>query len=128
MMMNPSTDDTETRLVERVGLWTLQEVYSRRPPIQQAIVAIHLAWRQDCIAIAFDQQGVIMSVSIAQSDRLWSQFRALPQESRDAFLHRLVTDAAIREEIEDLLDSEIAIERSHEPSRPLRDLLDELDS
>ena len=60
------------------------------------------------------------------ADRLWTEFNALPHESQADFLSRLLTDDAMRREIEDLLDLAIAHERAAEPTRPLRDVLSEL--
>jgi len=40
----------------------------------------------------------------------------------------LVGDPAIREDLEDLLDMAIAKERESEPTRPLRDVLNDLDT
>ena len=58
---------------------------------------------------------------------VWSAFRALPQPSREQFLERVVADAALREEIEDLLDLAVAQERADEPVRPLDEVLAELE-
>jgi mRNA interferase RelE/StbE len=69
-----------------------------------------------------------MSSSATLSERLWAEFRALPPDSRDQFLLRLVGDHTVREEIEELLDFEIAEQRAQEPTRPLRDVLDDLES
>ena len=69
-----------------------------------------------------------MSAATTKGDRLYTDFRELPQESRDAFLIRLVGDPAMREELEELLDMAVATERASEPTRPLRDVLDSLDS
>lgn len=69
-----------------------------------------------------------MSVSATKGDRLYADFRDLPPESRDVFLQKLVGDPAVREELEDLLDLEVATERALEPTRPLRDVLNDLDT
>ena len=58
---------------------------------------------------------------------VWTAFRALPQTSRDEFLERVVADAALREEIEDLLDLAVARDRADEPVRPLDEVLAELE-
>ena len=67
-----------------------------------------------------------MSSSVTKGERVYSDFRALSQESRDVFLLRLVGDPTVREELEDLLDLEIATERASEPTRPLREVLNDL--
>ncbi len=62
----------------------------------------------------------------ATVDMVWTAFRALPPEARDRFVEKMVTDVALREELEDLLDTQMANERLDEPVRPLDDVLDEL--
>ncbi len=54
-------------------------------------------------------------------------FTALNREARDEFMTKLLADPELREELEDLLALEIAAERSGEPTRPLDEVLAELD-
>jgi hypothetical protein len=67
-----------------------------------------------------------MSTSVTKGERLYIDFRALSQEARDVFLLHLIGDPSVREEFEELLDLEIATERASEPTRPLRDVLNDL--
>lgn len=60
-------------------------------------------------------------------DALWTAFRALPPESRDRFMERMVADAALRRELEDVLDLAVAEERAREPVRPLDEVLSEIE-
>jgi hypothetical protein len=66
--------------------------------------------------------------AISSGDRLWAEFRALAPESRAEFLMHLVRDNATRAELEDLLDLDIAERRSNEPTRPLTDVLNDLET
>ena len=66
-----------------------------------------------------------ISAATTKIDRLSTDFRELPQESRDAVLIRLAGDPAVREELEDLLEIAVATERASEPARPLQDVLDD---
>jgi hypothetical protein len=61
------------------------------------------------------------------ADGLWAAFRALPPDSRERFMQQMLADRASREELEDLLDLEVARERAHEPTRPLDDVLAEIE-
>ena len=63
----------------------------------------------------------------ATVDALWTAFRALPPESRDHFIEKTVADAALRQELEDLLDLAVAEERAREPVRPLEEVLRDLE-
>jgi len=54
-------------------------------------------------------------------------FTALNREARDEFMTKLLADPELREELEDLLYLKIAAERSGEPTRPLDEVLAELD-
>ncbi len=67
-----------------------------------------------------------MAQTEATFDTVWNAFRALPPEARDRFVERLVADTALREELEDVMDVQMATERLDEPVRPLDDVLDEL--
>jgi hypothetical protein len=60
-------------------------------------------------------------------DKLWSDFQALPIDSREAFLERLVDDQPTRENLEDLLDLALAEARSGEPTRSLDEVLAEIE-
>ena len=68
-----------------------------------------------------------MATKMASIDAIWAAFRALPPESRGQFIERLLNDASAREEIEDLLDLALAEQRSGEPTRPLEQVLAEID-
>lgn len=60
-----------------------------------------------------------MAQADAVADDLWAVVRALPDEIRERFLEKLLADATIREEIEELLDLATVEERRQEPGRPL---------
>lgn len=62
------------------------------------------------------------------ADGLWAAVRALPPESRERFIERMIADHAFRRELEDILDLAVARERAHEPTRPLGDVLAEIES
>ncbi len=68
-----------------------------------------------------------MTSSEATAEVFWTAFSALDREARDKFMEKMVAAPELREELEDLLDLEIAAERSREPTRPLDDVLVELD-
>ena len=61
------------------------------------------------------------------AEGVWTAFRALPRTSREEFLERVVADAALREEIKDLLGLIAAQERADEPVRPLDEVLADLE-
>lgn len=63
----------------------------------------------------------------ATAEVFWTAFSALPRETRDKFMEKLVADPTLREELEDLLDLEIVSERSGESTRPLDEVLAESD-
>ncbi len=67
-----------------------------------------------------------MSQSEATAEVFWTAFSALPREARDRFMEKMVADPTLREKLEDLLDLEIASERSGEPTHPLDEVLAEL--
>ena len=60
-------------------------------------------------------------------DTLRATFRALPSEERDQFMERVIADAILREELEDLLDLAVVRERAGEQTRRLADVLAELE-
>lgn len=68
-----------------------------------------------------------MTSSEATAEVFWTAFSALDREARDKFMEKVVADPKLREELEDLLDLEIVAERSGEPTRPLDEVLDEID-
>jgi len=68
-----------------------------------------------------------MTSSEAIAEVFWTAFSALSPEARDRFMEKMLADPALREELEDLLDMEIVAERFGEPTRPLYDVLEELD-
>ncbi len=53
-----------------------------------------------------------------------AEIKALPDHERDRVLGFLIADAELRE---DLQDSMVIESRRHEPSRPLADVLNDLD-
>lgn len=61
------------------------------------------------------------------ADGLWTAIRALPPDSRERLLEHLISDQTFRQELEDLLDLQLANERMHEPTRPLEDVLSEIE-
>jgi hypothetical protein len=67
-----------------------------------------------------------LSPSEATAEVFWTAFNALPPETRDKFMEKMVADPSLREELEDLLDLDVAVERSNEPTRPLDEVLAEL--
>ncbi len=70
---------------------------------------------------------MVVSPSEATAEVLWTAFLALPPKTRDKFMEKVVCDPALREELEDLLNLDIAVKRSDEPTRPLDEVLAELD-
>lgn len=68
----------------------------------------------------------MMALTIVTVDGLWSTLQELPRESREEFFTKLLADAPLRDEIEDLLDLESAEARVGEPVRPLEEVLAEL--
>jgi len=68
-----------------------------------------------------------MTSSEATAEVFWTAFSALSPEACDRFIEKMLADPALREELEDLLDMEIVAERFGEPTRPLDDVLEELD-
>ena len=67
-----------------------------------------------------------MTASEATAEVFWTAFNALAPEERNKFMEKMVTDPSLWEELEDLLDLGIAVERSNEPTRPLDEVLAEL--
>jgi len=65
--------------------------------------------------------------AIASVDRLWAEFRALNSEARGQFLTQLVHDNALRSELKDHLDLEVAFVRDVEPKSLLNVLLSDMD-
>ncbi len=80
----------------------------------------------DCGELRSSEGTSAMAQLDATVDMVWTAFRALPPEARDRFVEKMVADVALREELEDLLDTQMANERLDEPVRPLDDVLDEL--
>ncbi len=68
-----------------------------------------------------------MTTAEATAEVFWMAFSALDREARDKFMGKVVTGPELREELEDLLYLKIAAERSGEPTRPLDEVLAELD-
>jgi hypothetical protein len=67
-----------------------------------------------------------LSPSEATAEVFWTAFNALPPDARNKFMEKMVADSSLREELEDLLDLDVAVERSSEPTRPLDEVLAEL--
>lgn len=67
-----------------------------------------------------------MTETVATLDDVWSRFETLSPTLRDRFIERLVHDDRFRQEIEDVLDLATASDRSDEPSRPLEEVLAEI--
>ncbi len=61
-----------------------------------------------------------MNATQATAEIFWTAFQALSKPERDAFLEKLFTDRALKEE---LIDLSILEQRADEPSRPLADYL-----
>jgi len=53
----------------------------------------------------------------------WTAFKSLSQEQQDRFIHRLLQDEQFAEDIDDIL---VAYRRRNEPTRPLDDVLNEI--
>ena len=67
-----------------------------------------------------------MTASEATAEVFWTAFSALAPEERNKFMEKMVADPSLREELEDLLDLSVAVERSDEPTRQLDEVLAEL--
>jgi len=65
--------------------------------------------------------------SESAAEELWHAFRTLPSNAREQFMECLIGDEAIRQELAELLDSQLGNERSHESARPLDDVLAEIE-
>ncbi|MGH2561433.1 MAG: hypothetical protein ACRDJH_20405 [Thermomicrobiales bacterium] len=68
-----------------------------------------------------------MAKTTTNATEMWSTFKSLSSDTRDEFIGLMIADPVVREELEDLLDLDIARERSHEPVRPLEDVLAEIE-
>jgi hypothetical protein len=68
-----------------------------------------------------------MTESATSAVDVWKAFSSLSANSRDQFIELMLADPAVREEVEDLLDLELADQRSREPVRPLEEVLAELE-
>jgi hypothetical protein len=73
-----------------------------------------------------DGEGA-MSGTGATVEAIWAAFRAMPRESREKLIERMLADAVVRDEIEDLMDIALAEQRRGEPTRPLDQVLAEID-
>ncbi len=63
-----------------------------------------------------------MSTTVATAEVFWTAFRALSKKEQEAFLHRLLRDKSLRE---DMIDISILEQRKNEPSRSLDEYLHE---
>lgn len=68
-----------------------------------------------------------MTQTEATAEVLWMAFRSLSREARDTFMGKMVADRAIRRELEDLFDLALAADRADEPTRPLEEVLAEME-
>ena len=59
-------------------------------------------------------------------DQVWTDFQALSPQSRVAFLQLLLTNAELREELEDASDLLDIAERADEPTRSWDEVMSEL--
>jgi len=66
-----------------------------------------------------------MTKTEATAEVFWTAFKALPRKEQDAVVIRLAEDKKLRE---DLIDIAIALERKAEPTRPLTDVLKEIEA
>lgn len=66
-----------------------------------------------------------MTKTEATAEVFWTAFKALPRKEQDAVVVRLAEDEKLRE---DLIDIAIALERKDEPTRPLADVLQEIEA
>jgi len=66
-----------------------------------------------------------MTKTEATAEVFWTAFKALPRKEQDAVVIRLAKDKKLRE---DLFDIAIAMERENEPTRPLADVLKEIET
>ncbi len=65
-----------------------------------------------------------MTKTEATAEVFWTAFKALRRREQDAVVVRLAEDKKLRE---DLIDITIALERVNEPTRPLADVLAEIE-
>jgi len=63
-----------------------------------------------------------MTTQEATAEVFYQAYKALPKKERDLVITRMVEDKALRR---DLLDLAVIREREGQPSRPLRDYLNE---
>ena len=66
-----------------------------------------------------------MTKTEATAQVFWTAFKALPRKEQDAVVLKLVEDKGLRE---DLIDIAVALERKDEPTRPLTDVLKEIEA
>lgn len=60
-------------------------------------------------------------------DSIFKAFKALRRKERSVLLERMLKDKRLREELEDIFDYSLSVERMKQPSRPLKDVLREID-
>jgi hypothetical protein len=65
-----------------------------------------------------------MTSTEATAEVFWTAFLAMSKRERQAFLERLLSDARMRE---DLLDAVLIEERKGEPTRPLGQVIAEIE-
>jgi hypothetical protein len=61
----------------------------------------------------------------ATAEVFWTAFKALSRREQDAVVIRLAEDKRLRE---DLIDIAVALERKDDPTRPLTDVLAEIEA
>ncbi len=66
-----------------------------------------------------------MTKTEATAEVFWTAFKALPRKEQDAVVIRLAEDKRLRE---DLVDIAVALERKDEPTRPLANVLQEIET
>ena len=66
-----------------------------------------------------------MTKTEATAEVFWTAFKALSTKEQDAVMMRLVQGKKLRE---DLIDIAIALERKDEPTRPLKEVLQEIET
>ncbi len=66
-----------------------------------------------------------MTKTEATAEVFWTAFKTLPRKEQDAVVVRLAEDKNLRE---DLFDIAIALERKDEPTKPLADVLAEIEA
>ncbi|MDD5224082.1 MAG: hypothetical protein PHE84_08835 [bacterium] len=64
-----------------------------------------------------------MTAAEAKAEIFWTAFKTLPKKEQNLVLARLASDRSLRR---DLMDISIAMERKNDPTRPLSEVLEEI--